>query len=162
MKFANTPMRVSIGSALKSGRRNSDQDTVGNTHIIWPGLKNDAAQTTQTLARRFRKACGLNARSAEKRSFEKSSIATAKSALNVSIISQFPWMNALTFYSMTIVSLSGRKICNPKTFWDLFNVGTNVLSHNMNRSAESTHNIETSLYNTMKKWALQSNKVASA
>ena len=50
----------------------------------------------------------------------------------------------------------------PKTFWDLFNVGTSVLSHNMNRNAESTHNIETSLYNTMKKWALQSEKGARA
>jgi len=50
----------------------------------------------------------------------------------------------------------------PKTFWDLFNVGTSVLSHNMNRNAESTHKIENSLYNTMKKWALTANKVASA
>ena len=44
----------------------------------------------------------------------------------------------------------------PKTFWDLFNVGTNVLTHNMNRNAESTHNIESRLYNTIKKWAKQS------
>jgi len=44
----------------------------------------------------------------------------------------------------------------PKTFWDLFNVGTNVLTHNMNRNAESTHNIESRLYNTMKRWAKQS------
>ena len=44
----------------------------------------------------------------------------------------------------------------PKTYWDLFNVGTNVLTHNMNRNTESTHNIESSLYNTVKKWALAS------
>ena len=44
----------------------------------------------------------------------------------------------------------------PKTFWDLFNVGTNVLTHNMNRNAESTHNIESRLYNTIKKWANES------
>jgi hypothetical protein len=41
----------------------------------------------------------------------------------------------------------------PKTFWDLFNVGTNVLTHSMNRNAESTHHIENSLYPTIKKWA---------
>jgi hypothetical protein len=41
----------------------------------------------------------------------------------------------------------------PKTFWDLFNVGTNVLTHNMNRNAESTHHIENSLYPTIKTWA---------
>ena len=40
----------------------------------------------------------------------------------------------------------------PKTFWDLFNVGTNVLTHNMNRNSESTHQIENSLYPTIKKW----------
>ena len=44
-------------------------------------------------------------------------------------------------------------IDKPKTFWDLFNVGTNVLTHNMNRNSESTHTIENSLYNTIKRWA---------
>jgi hypothetical protein len=44
-------------------------------------------------------------------------------------------------------------IDKPKTFWDLFNVGTNVLTHNMNRNTESTHKIENSLYPTIKKWA---------
>ena len=42
----------------------------------------------------------------------------------------------------------------PKTFWDLFNVGTNVLTHHMSRDSESTHTLENSLYGTMKKWAL--------
>ena len=42
----------------------------------------------------------------------------------------------------------------PKTFWDLFNVGTNVLTHHMSRNSESTHTLENSLYGTMKKWAL--------
>ena len=42
----------------------------------------------------------------------------------------------------------------PKTFWDLFNVGTNVLTHHMTRNSESTHTLENSLYGTMKKWAL--------
>ena len=41
----------------------------------------------------------------------------------------------------------------PKTFWDLFNVGTNILTHNMNRDALSTHKIESSLYPAVKKWA---------
>ena len=44
----------------------------------------------------------------------------------------------------------------PHTYWDLFNVGTNVLTHNMNRNTESTHNIESSLYKTVKKWAVAS------
>jgi hypothetical protein len=48
----------------------------------------------------------------------------------------------------------------PKTFWDLFNVGTNVLSHNMNRNLESTHQIENNLYPSIKKWA--SKEVAHA
>jgi hypothetical protein len=48
----------------------------------------------------------------------------------------------------------------PKTFWDLFNVGTNVLTHNMNRNAESTHQVESSLYPTIKKWA--TTEIASA
>ena len=41
---------------------------------------------------------------------------------------------------------------SPKTFWDLFNVGTNVLTHKMNRNAESTHSLESSLYPTIKDW----------
>ena len=41
----------------------------------------------------------------------------------------------------------------PKTFWDLFNVGTNVLTHHMNRDSESTHSIEGRLYPTIKTWA---------
>jgi hypothetical protein len=48
----------------------------------------------------------------------------------------------------------------PKTFWDLFNVGTNVLTHNMNRNSESTHQVENSLYPTIKKWA--TTEIASA
>jgi hypothetical protein len=73
----------------------------------------------------------------------------------VKFLKMFP-MHANEIVTMALIANK------PKTFWDLFNVGTNVLSHNMNRSAESTHNIETSLYNTMKKWALQSKKVARA
>ena len=41
----------------------------------------------------------------------------------------------------------------PKTFWDLFNVGTNVLTHNMKRDSETTHNIESRLYPTIRGWA---------
>ena len=48
----------------------------------------------------------------------------------------------------------------PKTFWDLFNVGTNVLTHHMKRDSESTHSIEGRLYPAIKKWA--NNGVASA
>ena len=73
----------------------------------------------------------------------------------VKFLKMFP-MQANQIVTMALIANK------PKTFWDLFNVGTSVLSHNMNRSAESTHNIETSLYNTMKKWALQSEKVARA
>ena len=50
----------------------------------------------------------------------------------------------------------------PKSFWDLFNVGTNVLSHHMNRNAQSTHGIEGRLYPTIKKWAEKEAKVAIA
>ena len=41
----------------------------------------------------------------------------------------------------------------PISFWDLFNVGTNVLSHHMNRDRLATHNIEGRLYPAIKKWA---------
>jgi hypothetical protein len=51
---------------------------------------------------------------------------------------------------------------SPKSFWDLFNVGTNVLSHHMNRTSQSTHSIERKLYPTVKKWALKEAKVAVA
>ena len=50
----------------------------------------------------------------------------------------------------------------PKSFWDLFNVGTNVLSHHMNRNAQSTHGIEGRLYPSIKKWAEKEAKVAIA
>ena len=50
----------------------------------------------------------------------------------------------------------------PKSFWDLFNVGTNVLSHLMNRNQQSTHNIEGRLYPSIKKWAEKEAKVAVA
>ena len=42
---------------------------------------------------------------------------------------------------------------NPKTYWDLFNVGTNVLSHHMKRDSETTHSIERRLYPSIKKWS---------
>ena len=51
---------------------------------------------------------------------------------------------------------------NPKTFWDLLNVGTNVLTHHMNRSMDSTHNLESKLYPNVKKLALKEAKVAIA
>jgi len=41
----------------------------------------------------------------------------------------------------------------PKTFWDLLNVGTNVLTHHMKRDSESTHSIEGRLYPAIKTWA---------
>ena len=50
----------------------------------------------------------------------------------------------------------------PKSFWDLFNVGTNVLSHHMNRSAQSTHGIEGRLYPAIKNWAIKEASVAIA
>ena len=50
----------------------------------------------------------------------------------------------------------------PKSFWDLFNVGTNVLSHHMNRNAQSTHNIEGRLYSSIKKWSEKEAKIAVA
>tara|TARA_R100001530_G_scaffold131507_1_gene103221 strand:- start:115 stop:900 length:786 start_codon:yes stop_codon:yes gene_type:complete len=50
----------------------------------------------------------------------------------------------------------------PKSFWDLFNVGTNVLTHHMNRTTESTHSIENQLYPALKKWALKESVVAVA
>jgi hypothetical protein len=51
---------------------------------------------------------------------------------------------------------------NPKTFWDLFNVGTNVLTHHMNRGLNSTHSIEQRLYPKIKKLAYKEAKVAIA
>lgn len=46
----------------------------------------------------------------------------------------------------------------PKTFWDLFNVGTNVTSHHMNRDTESTHKLEDRLYKAVKNMALREDK----
>jgi len=51
---------------------------------------------------------------------------------------------------------------NPKTFWDLLNVGTNILTHHMNRDMDSTHNLESKLYPKVKKLALKEAKVAVA
>lgn len=48
----------------------------------------------------------------------------------------------------------------PKTFWDLFNVGTNVLSHHMNRKLDSTHGLEQRLYPKIKKLAYTEAKIA--
>ena len=51
-------------------------------------------------------------------------------------------------------TITGRLIADkPKTYWDLLNVGTNVLSHNMNRKTEATHIIENQLYPAVSKWA---------
>ena len=49
----------------------------------------------------------------------------------------------------------------PKTFWDLYNVGTNVTSHHMNRKSESTHKIEGILYKEVKKMALKANRASA-
>ena len=50
--------------------------------------------------------------------------------------------------------ITGRLIADkPKTYWDLLNVGTNVLSHNMNRKTEATHIIENQLYPAVSRWA---------
>jgi len=49
-----------------------------------------------------------------------------------------------------------------KSFWDLFNVGTNVLSHHMNRNSQATHGVEGKLYPSIKKWAEKEAKVAIA
>ena len=49
----------------------------------------------------------------------------------------------------------------PKTFWDLFNVGTNVTTHHMDRNTESTHKLENMLYERVKKMALSENKAVA-
>ena len=41
----------------------------------------------------------------------------------------------------------------PKTYWDLFNAGTWVLSHGMNRKSWSTSHLESSLFKTVNTWA---------
>ena len=50
----------------------------------------------------------------------------------------------------------------PKTFWDLLNVGTNILTHHMNRDMDSTHNLESRLYPKIKHLALKEAEVAVA
>jgi len=51
-------------------------------------------------------------------------------------------------------TITGRLIADkPKTYWDLLNVGTNVLSHSMNRKTEATHIIENQLYPAVSRWA---------
>jgi len=65
----------------------------------------------------------------------------------VKFLKMFP-MQANQIVTMALIANK------PKTFWDLFNVGTNVLTHHMSRNSESTHTLENSLYGTMKKWAL--------
>jgi hypothetical protein len=42
----------------------------------------------------------------------------------------------------------------PQNLWDLFNVGTNVATHGLNRTMESTHKLESKLYNAVKRMAL--------
>ena len=49
----------------------------------------------------------------------------------------------------------------PQTFWDLFNVGTSVLTHNMNRNSESTHKLESALYKQVKRMALKEDKAVA-
>ena len=48
----------------------------------------------------------------------------------------------------------------PKTFWNLLNIGTNIITHKMNRNTESTHKLEGSLYPSIKNWAKKEIAVA--
>jgi len=41
----------------------------------------------------------------------------------------------------------------PQNLWDLFNVGTNVATHGLDRRMESTHKLESKLYNLVKSMA---------
>ena len=41
----------------------------------------------------------------------------------------------------------------PKTYWDLYNAGTWLLTHGMNRRSWSTTKIETALFKTVNNWA---------
>lgn len=41
----------------------------------------------------------------------------------------------------------------PKTYWDLLNVATYLTSHKMKRSYQSTHKLESLLFNNVVKWA---------
>tara|TARA_S200002703_G_C3768466_1_gene236589 strand:- start:959 stop:1255 length:297 start_codon:yes stop_codon:yes gene_type:complete len=50
----------------------------------------------------------------------------------------------------------------PKSFWDLFNVGTNVLTHNVNRNVQAVHSVENQLYPKIKRMALKEAKIAVA
>ena len=63
-----------------------------------------------------------------------------------------------------MLQLGAEEDCRPiSTFIeDLFNVGTNVLSHHMNRNAQSTHGIEGRLYPAIKNWAIKEASVAIA
>ena len=48
----------------------------------------------------------------------------------------------------------------PKTFWNLLNIGTNIITHKMNRNTEATHKLEGSLYPSIKNWAKKEIAVA--
>ena len=41
----------------------------------------------------------------------------------------------------------------PKTYWDLYNVATYILTHRMNRKYNTTHQLETKIYPSVYKWA---------
>ena len=41
----------------------------------------------------------------------------------------------------------------PKNYWDLFNVATYISSHKMNRTYNSTHQLEARIYPNISKWA---------
>ena len=43
----------------------------------------------------------------------------------------------------------------PQNLWDLFNVATNVTTHGLDRKMESTHKLESKLYNLVKSMALK-------
>ena len=64
-------------------------------------------------------------------------------------------MNFLKMFPIQANEIITQKLIadKPKTFWELLNVGTSVVTHNMDRNSQSTHQIENSLYPTMKKWA---------
>ena len=50
----------------------------------------------------------------------------------------------------------------PKSFWDLFNVGTDVLTHNVNRNVQAVHSVENQLYPKIKRMALKEANIAIA
>jgi len=64
----------------------------------------------------------------------------------VKIIERFP--------TRRIEDMTKYLIANkPETYWDLFNAATWVLSHVSNRNHETTHKLESEIYQVIKKMA---------